>query len=74
MQLPGTQIGFYLPKVIVELMPPLEFQQRTQPCWETDVMKMEPLDRALGQALLNARAVPCLGKGPDVMDPGDLLK
>ena len=70
---PCGQVGFYLPKIIVELMSPLVFQQRSQPRGKSNVVKMEPLNRVLCQGLLNTSAVILVSQSPDIVDSGDLL-
>ena len=74
MQASSCKIGFYLPTIVVELMPTLEIQQWTQPPGESNVVEMQSLDGALGQTLLNIRTVLRLGKRPHFVGPSDLLK
>ena len=73
MQPPCNQVGFYLPKVVVELVAALKFQKWPQPRWEPNIVEMETLDGALGQAMLNTSAVVLLGKRPHFVCPGNLL-
>ena len=54
MEVSCGKVGFYLPEVVIELVPPVSPQQRSQARWQPNVVKMNIGQGPLSQSLLDA--------------------